>query len=82
MNDLTPRIEKAEVRAQRSRECADSSRDEALGAAEAGLEGDREQALRMVGLHAASVELHQGTAQALRNELRARGYAVRRAAAS
>ena len=78
--DLQERIENAERHAELSRQCAQRASDKAQGCDRPELEDDGELSRRMVKAHGLDVEVHLGTAQALRNEQRSRGYGVRKAA--
>lgn len=79
--DLEARIEEAEQRAARSRSCAETRRDEAVGCDR---RGDFEDALdhrRQADRHQASEEAHLRTAQAFRNLQRRLAWEARRSAA-
>ena len=78
-DNLEERTADALRRLDCSRNRRATQRDRALGADTAGLWRERDSALRMVESYSEDVELHLGTAQALRNEQRLRGYAVRKA---
>lgn len=78
VEDLEERIEDAERRARNSASCAQDYRDEALGHDRRGEHEDAEKATERAASSTEREEQHLRTAQAFRNEQRARAYAARK----